>query len=341
MGQRLHPHSARMALPFRRIVTYDAGDHAEQFGGWDHEYRQLAPGAFIGEIREAGINGIHVQRELLNTSAEQTGVVASGTVTFVTFAPQADKCYIDGVRLASDLVYVGGVHELHAVSSGVTDAILVTLPISLLAAAAPPEADRSIERLEARQRIWQPPIGDLQRFRQATTEMLQHLETQPGMLDNAAIRETLYEELITSLLDVAPFERDQDRPSVKSTTRGYIVEWARSFIREHIDENITIGRLCEEGRICRRTLQYSFEDVLGISPARYLLAVRLNGVRRDLQRSGGDVLLQDAAARWGFWHMGRFAGQYRDFFGELPSHTLRSAATRPPSRNRTHRPVFS
>lgn len=30
----------------------------------------------------------------------------------------------------------------------------------------------------------------------------------------------------------------------------------------------------------------------------------------------------DVANNWGFWHMGRFAADYRKFFGELPSETL-------------------
>ena len=33
------------------------------------------------------------------------------------------------------------------------------------------------------------------------------------------------------------------------------------------------------------------------------------------------------SARWGFWHMSRFARDYRLLFGELPSETLRGART--------------
>jgi AraC family ethanolamine operon transcriptional activator len=34
----------------------------------------------------------------------------------------------------------------------------------------------------------------------------------------------------------------------------------------------------------------------------------------------------DIAIRWGFWHMGQFARDYRAMFGELPSETLKKSA---------------
>jgi hypothetical protein len=33
----------------------------------------------------------------------------------------------------------------------------------------------------------------------------------------------------------------------------------------------------------------------------------------------------DVANRWGFWHMGQFAADYKRQFGELPSATLKRA----------------
>lgn len=319
--------------PYRRVTSHDALEHAELFGGWDHVYRQLTPGRFVGDFQEARIEGVHVQRERLNRSAEQAGAVPRNMVTFVAFAPSFDQCYIDGVRLSSDLVFVGGVGELHAMSKGGTDAILISMPMPLVAASFDPSVGELLNTPDARRRILQPRRGSLDRLRHSTSEMLHYLEGNPGAIGNATIQASLYDELVAHLIDIMPRGSDLPDAYPKSTTRGYIVEWARRFIQDHIDENITIARLCAEGRISRRTLQYSFEDVLDISPAKYLLAVRLNGLRRDLYQARGDILLQDAAARWGFWHMGRFAGQYRQFFGELPSITLKNAAAKrkPPS----------
>jgi len=49
--------------------------------------------------------------------------------------------------------------------------------------------------------------------------------------------------------------------------------------------------------------------------------VRLDRVRTDLSM-GRSESVSASAARWGLFHLGRFARQYREKFGELPSETL-------------------
>ncbi|MCW5625811.1 MAG: helix-turn-helix domain-containing protein, partial [Burkholderiales bacterium] len=105
--------------------------------------------------------------------------------------------------------------------------------------------------------------------------------------------------------------------------RAQIVDQARDTLARRGDMLTTVAELCVEIEVCRRTLQYAFQDILGVSPVQYLRAVRLNGVRRALRRAGPDARIGDIAAEWGFWHLSQFAADYRRMFGELPSQTLR------------------
>ena len=59
-------------------------------------------------------------------------------------------------------------------------------------------------------------------------------------------------------------------------------------------------------------------------PHQYLQALRLNGLRRALRDPAGPGSVQEAAARWGFWHLSACAAEYKRMFGELPSMTLRA-----------------
>ncbi len=83
---------------------------------------------------------------------------------------------------------------------------------------------------------------------------------------------------------------------------------------------LSIAELCVQLGVSRRTLQYAFQDALGLNPIAYLRAVRLNHVRREL-RLGESVT--SAATKWGFWHLSGFAHDYRVMFGELPSATAK------------------
>jgi AraC family transcriptional regulator, ethanolamine operon transcriptional activator len=105
------------------------------------------------------------------------------------------------------------------------------------------------------------------------------------------------------------------------STRAYIVNKGLEYINSHSAESITVADLCESIGISSRTLRYSFEAVLGVSPMRYVLARRLDLVRRELLSAEDDVMIEAVAVRNGFWHLGRFASYYRKTFGERPSET--------------------
>ncbi len=44
--------------------------------------------------------------------------------------------------------------------------------------------------------------------------------------------------------------------------------------------------------------------------------------------AGSDLRIADIANRYGFWHMGQFAADYRRMFAELPSETWKRAVER-------------
>lgn len=104
----------------------------------------------------------------------------------------------------------------------------------------------------------------------------------------------------------------------RSRRRSRIVDIA-SHIDEHAGRSITVADLVELSGLSPRALQNGFKAEFEVSPMTYLRNARLDRVRQEL-RDGFDPVL-DVAARWRFFHAGRFARQYRDRFGELPSET--------------------
>jgi transcriptional regulator GlxA family with amidase domain len=92
----------------------------------------------------------------------------------------------------------------------------------------------------------------------------------------------------------------------------------------------TTGRvadLCQMAGFNQRTLSRAFRAVRGTTPYRYLRELRLSAVKRVLSSKRGTVT--QAAMRFSFREIGRFAKQYKEAFGESPSETKRRARLPP------------
>lgn len=115
-----------------------------------------------------------------------------------------------------------------------------------------------------------------------------------------------------------------DLPSVAGAYR--ITAAAREFIERDEEVPTSVIMLCEALGMSRATLQRAFLQMYGVSPLTYLRLRRLNGVRRALRAARGTeataATVSSIAMHWGFFHLSRFAQDYNQHFGELPSTTL-------------------
>jgi transcriptional regulator GlxA family with amidase domain len=109
-----------------------------------------------------------------------------------------------------------------------------------------------------------------------------------------------------------------------------LVACAEAYARSHLENPAPIATLSRVVGRSERGLRDAFYAVRGMSPKRCLLVERLRKVRQILsdERSGATSVTR-VAMTYGFYELGRFAGNYKREFGEAPSETLRIA-----SRNR-------
>jgi AraC-like DNA-binding protein len=85
----------------------------------------------------------------------------------------------------------------------------------------------------------------------------------------------------------------------------------------------SLASLCAAAGMSERRVRQAFYECYGMSPTAMLRIAALRRVRSSLLHGPP---MRDAVSRaasdFGFWHLGRFAGQYRTLFGESPSATL-------------------
>ncbi|MGO4301288.1 AraC family transcriptional regulator [Leifsonia sp. RAF41] len=146
-----------------------------------------------------------------------------------------------------------------------------------------------------------------------------------GPLGHPLARLRLEQTLIQSMLFVQPHNHSAALQLTAPAPGARPVSRAVDLLRADPGHPWTVVELAAAVSVSARSLQQGFRRSLDTTPMAYLRMVRLEKVREDLTKAepGTDSVTQ-AATRWGFLHLGRFAAMYRTAFGEHPSQTLRS-----------------
>ncbi len=128
------------------------------------------------------------------------------------------------------------------------------------------------------------------------------------------------QRLENAVLDGLFAQLDDHCKAAGTVERHRAARRVAAILHEEGKDEHSITDLCEAVGATRRTLHLGFLELYGIPPMKYLRAVRLCGVRRDLLAARDPKpRITDVATTWGFSHLGRFSAAYKSFFGELPS----------------------
>ncbi|MFK7850857.1 MAG: helix-turn-helix domain-containing protein [Akkermansiaceae bacterium] len=134
--------------------------------------------------------------------------------------------------------------------------------------------------------------------------------------------ESLSDSLMAGLASVLPQKAKASKhPAARSALVRRAIE-----ISDSESGRISISNLCLKLRVSQRALNYAFVSQVGESPNRYLKLRRMNQVRRKLREAcPAEDTVTTIASELGFFEAGRFAGEYKQIFGECPSETLQAS----------------
>jgi transcriptional regulator GlxA family with amidase domain len=130
--------------------------------------------------------------------------------------------------------------------------------------------------------------------------------------------------LVTALLEGHAHDRSAALAGSARAGEARSLRRAEDFIHSALERPVSIGDIARAAGLSARTLFREFQRRHGCSPMEYLRHARLERVRCRLE-AGAAASVTEAAFEAGFAHLSRFAGFYRQAFGEMPSQTLRRA----------------
>ena len=317
--------AAACQYAYRKVLARDADEQAENLTDWNQTYDQLTPGSFSGSLTEAWFGDVQLFRETTNQSIHETGSSWPGSRTFgVPLGMSGSLASFCGQAMSSNMILsLGGAEELDFRTALHMDLVGISVDESVFSAfwaamGAEAEVDRAVGR-----HLIVASATKMAAFREFLLSIFEVLEHHADVLADAGVRHSLRNALLGNLVAVTA-DALVEPPGSTSTQRRQLVGWAKDYLLHHVDEPVTVADLCSRLGVSRRHLQYCFQEVLNLTPVKYLRAVRLNRVRRELKAGRQDAALSvhDVAARWGFWHLSHFASDYKKMFGELPSQTM-------------------
>lgn len=293
--------------------------------GWDFEFHQLKAGRSPAKLLQLGRPEFMLTRFYFEQPYHQRGCTAQDALTIGLTAEGIEEVTTpNGAVKQDDILCFPAGRELSAVSRPRFTGYSLSITEALLAEVSESCGLQVCASIGTVQQVRHCSPANMNTLRRELRRVSQSL-AQIKAVENSSkiIRElefTLIRHLLLAITDSQPTDR------LKLTNRKQIVlQRARDYMEANADKPITVLELAQASGSCVRTLEYVFRDYFDVTPKAYLKSRRLVAVRHELVRSlHSRSLINEVANRWGFWHMSQFAADYRRFFGELPSETLRA-----------------
>lgn len=162
------------------------------------------------------------------------------------------------------------------------------------------------------QRMWVNHVINLSRM----------LTSQSIMATNNKIFQSQLEATMSLMLSLFDHNYTEALNSPKDRTTTSRIKKAKEFIRENVRENISVNDVANAACVSPRALQYSFRDIVGISPSKYIRSVKLEAVKKALANASPNENVTKILSEFGINSFGHFAKSYRETFGCTPKATL-------------------
>ena len=282
--------------------------------GWLLHNDQLEAGSFAGMCDTALGAGAHSTADNSTARFVSHGEVPVGMIALGIVGPGANAAKFCGRRITPDAIYVlthGDEGVLYAPANHL-------FTISCVSHEA---LDRALQTLA------QTPIS---RFSHTGSLPVPAVFMPPlrRVLDEACMPSplpdhVLVERAISALCLILTAAGPMPRTSLAARNHQRYVRKVRAYLCDHPGESPGLETLCRVTGVGARTLETAFREVIGLSPLQFSKVRRLNAARHVLANADPEeASVKSVATSHGFFHLGRFARDYKSLFGESPSVTL-------------------
>jgi AraC family ethanolamine operon transcriptional activator len=322
----------RQALTFPRAeerVYSDVELQAGSVPGHEQQYSQLSPRAFEGRLLTYAVSDrVSFFVERTNVSIRKRFSVGPGHLRLGFVANERHHCCGNGKILLGDAVSVNFPTtslDLHFPETYKEyEGSWITLDLFSVIQVGIGEMTRDLNR-PGRFQVSGRPVRML---RNAIATARRELFVADSKSVSPRIAAAFEKTLLSTAAWVVAAASDvgEQGGRICPAHRARCFRRACEVIDARLADDLTMQQLCSLVGASRRTLENIFVETLGVSPYQYVRMIRLNLIRKELLAEENQrVPIGDIAAKYGIWHLSRFANDYKRVFGHLPSQGRRLA----------------
>ena len=319
MADQFKPH-AEMPIGIQGHYS-DLAEFDAALRGWQIENLQLEAGKLDARLLQVHHPRFILTRGVYNRKIDQRGAAPAGYRTFGIATGGDGSARWCGRKVNDSTVLVFGAdREFEAARPA--DTILYTLAISeqdlqLCGQMIGFSVDDELPRDQHAAVVCDPRMTEALRYR--FNLLCEAIQSHPRMTESSAAVDELVMNIPATLVMALATSKGQARYSL-SRPQYSVLEEAQRYIAAHGDQHVHVKDLCRVGHATWNTVNSAFLKYYGITARNYLIAVRMNGVRKAL-RDNPCRPIAEVAANWGFRQEDQFTKQYAGQFGEAPSET--------------------
>lgn len=310
-------------------LSTDVDEQAALLGDWTQRYQQLSSGPFIGSLRHAQFGRTQLFRETTSQRVHEVGTAGpESLVLAVARSTVSEPVRWSGRAIgASDVAIFPGDAEFDIVLPAECTLHAVAIDLAEFSRYAQDLSgnDGPCHFTRSPQVLSSP--HQQTRFTHFLEASLQAVIDKPHGRHLPQVQKALREGIHAHVFEMLD-ARVETTATLSPTKRFALVAEVRHYVNEHPDAVPSVAEICRAFGVSRRSLQYAFEEAVGVNPVSYLRALRLNAVHRAIKEAGESTSVLEIAARRGFWHPSYFSASYRQLFGESPSMTQRRHSIR-------------
>jgi AraC-like DNA-binding protein len=300
----------------------EPGDFAAAIRGAEVEMCLLVPGLFSAGITRVDLNSLRIQRLSESHPRIMHATLSDNRLVFSFHGGIGADLFYNGTTLMPDSIACLKRREsFFQRSDGPVVWGCMSVPEDIIHSAVPAVAGWDPTAPRTKMVVAAAP-GEIAKLRRLHAAVGLLAEKAPEVIEQPEAARGLEQALIETLAECfSTGDSSEDR----STHRRHqkIMRNFHAILQGDAERPLYVLEMAEMMGVSVRSLTACCQEYLGMGPKKYLLLRRMYLARQALHRADPHATnVTDIATQYGFWQLGRFAGDYKSLFGESPSRTL-------------------